>query len=116
MGVRVEETLRNYTIDGLTLALGSLLFPFSIVFFGHTILSFLILFASYQILAYRQEQEMAGADFSPSAPLKVSTSYSYKRLWWAGLAMGFAVVGEFPGAIAVGILFLFALWTLGRKS
>jgi len=116
LGLRLKVSSRNSAIVALSLAFGTLLFPFSIVFFGHTILSFLILFASYQILAYRQEQEMAGADFSRSAPLNVSTSYSYKRLWWAGLAMGFAVVVEFPGAIAVGILFLFALWTLGRKS
>src|SRR5207249_3681102 len=33
-----------------------------------------------------------------------------------GLAMGFAVVVEFPGAIADAILLLFALWILRRKS
>jgi hypothetical protein len=103
LGVRLKVSSKNSAIVALSLAFGTLLFPFSVLFFSHTILSFLVLFASYQILAYYDEQERGG-----DGP--------YRRLWLAGLAMGFAVVVEFPGAIAVGILFVFALWAVARKS
>jgi hypothetical protein len=94
LGLRLKIPHQYSAVVALSLVFGTILFPFSTVFFGHAILAFLVLFASFQILA---------------------EDLNYRKLWLAGLAMGFAVVVEFPAAIADGILLIFAVWILRRK-
>ena len=81
---------------GLGYALGSIAFPFATMFFGHAASSFLLFAAFYLLWRWRRD----------------------RRAWrplLAGLLAGWAVVTEFPAALGVAVLAVYALW-LGRRT
>lgn len=90
LGLRLKANDRDSAAAALTLALGTSLFPFSTLFFSHVATAFCLLFGYYHMLAYRQD---------------IATDPNRtRRLLWAGLALGFSMVLEYPAVIAVVIL------------
>jgi hypothetical protein len=93
-----HSRIRAYVVT-LAVALGTWIFPFSIVFFGHQ-LAGTALFLSF-FLIFRLKINAATI-----RPVQV---------WGIGLALGCAVITEFPTAIVVFILvcyFFFVLWKI----
>lgn len=84
---------------GLVLAygLGTIVFPYSTVFYGHQIAA-VLLFATFYLLHRLRHGELG---------LNV--------LWVAGALVGLTVLTEMPALIATGFLVLYAAWFLPRK-
>lgn len=92
--------LTRSTLLALGYGLGTIAFPWATVFFGHQLSAFFAFGAFYLIWTSRWV-----TDGSPSI-----------RLIAAGLLIGFLPVIEYPGAIASGLIGLYALATLGKRG
>jgi hypothetical protein len=101
LGVRWGATRRDSAVVALTIGLGTLFFPFATVFFGHSLAAAFLLVGFYQIFAFKQE---CG-----------SGDVRLRRLMGAGLLLGFSIVIEFPAAIAVGLIYVYAASVLLRE-
>lgn len=99
---------RESATVALVVTLGTILFPFSTVFFSHSAAAFCAIFTFYQIFVYWQER----ATRAESGALKDPGW----RLWLAGVASGFAISLEYPSAIATAVLFVYTLVTVDRKD
>ncbi len=88
LGQRLGATTAQSCGLVLTLTLGTLYFPFATVFFSHSPTAFFILLGFYQIFK--------------EAPAKRS------QVWVAGLSLGFAILLEYPAAIATVLVALYA--------
>jgi hypothetical protein len=85
------------TAVALTLGAGTLVLPFSTLYFSH-VLSALLSFAAFAIVWRERERARAGAGALRAKPLAL-----------AGLAAGLAVLCEYPLAITAAIVGLYAL-------
>lgn len=93
-------TLARSTLVALGYGLGTIAFPWATVFFGHQLSAFFAFGAFYLVWSTRS--------IEGGAPLL--------RPLLAGLLLGFLPVIEYPGAIASGLVGLYALSTLGRRG
>ena len=88
----------------IAIGLGTIYFPFATLFFSHAVTAALVLTAFYQIF---------------SCDLKLTTANDIKNSRWrvllAGAALGAAIVYEFPAAIAVGLIGIYALWKFRQR-
>jgi hypothetical protein len=88
------------TLLGLGYGLGTIAFPWSTVLFGHQLAAFLAFGGFYLIWAGRgpsgRDQDL--------------------RVLAAGVLLGFLPVVEYPGAIATGLVAVYALVTMGRRA
>ncbi|MBX7186201.1 MAG: hypothetical protein K1Y01_13770 [Vicinamibacteria bacterium] len=80
--------------------LGTMAFPWATVFFGHQLSAFFAFSAFYLVWSSRWNDSGAPA----------------LRRFGAGLLLGFLPVIEYPGAIASGLIGLYALAVLGRRG
>jgi hypothetical protein len=93
-------TLARSTLLALGYGLGTIAFPWATVFFGHQLSAFFAFGAFYLVWSSRWIEGGAPA----------------LRPLLAGLLVGFLPVIEYPGAIASGLIGLYALSTLGRRG
>lgn len=93
-------TRNSATLLALGYGLGTIAFPWATVFFGHQ-LSASLAFAAFYLVW--------GSRWSPEGSRTC-------RLGGAGLMLGFLPVIEYPGAIASGLIGLYALTTLGMRT
>jgi hypothetical protein len=93
-------TLGSSTLLAVGYGLGTMAFPWSTVFFGHQLSAFFAFGAFYLVWSAR--------DFEGNSPAT--------RLIAAGLLIGFLPVIEYPGAIASGLIGLYALITLRARG
>ena len=92
--------LARSTLLAAGYGLGTMAFPWATVFFGHQLSAFFAFGAFYLVWSSRW---LEGG--SPAL-----------RLLVGGLMIGFLPVIEYPGAIASGLIALYALLTLGRRG
>lgn len=95
LGRRLKASAADSAVVALTIGLGTMIFPFSTLFFSHVAAAFCFILAFYQLVAYNQAKEYAQPD--------------RWRLWTAGAALGFSVVLEYPSAIGVVLISAYAL-------
>lgn len=93
-------TLARSTLLALGYGLGTMAFPWATVFFGHQLSACFAFGAFYLVWSSRW---LGGG--SPRL-----------RLLLGGLLLGFLPVIEYPGAIASGLIGMYALLTLGRRG
>ncbi|MBC7249830.1 MAG: hypothetical protein H5T62_06040 [Anaerolineae bacterium] len=110
LGVLLYRFLGRITLDSgqplwlplrlllvLGYGLGTIVFPYSTVFYGHQIAA-ATLFAAFVVL-YRIRHGEMGVNW----------------LWLVGALVGLTVLVEFPALVASALLGLYALWFLPRK-
>jgi len=93
-------TLALSTLLATGYGLGTMAFPWATVFFGHQLSAFFAFGAFYLVWSAR---DLEGRAFT-------------NRLIAAGLLIGFLPVIEYPGAIASGLIGLYAMATLPRRG
>ena len=93
-------TLARSKLLALAYGLGTIAFPWATVFFGHQLSAFFAFGAFYLVWSSRWIEGGAPAG----------------RPLLAGLLLGFLPVIEYPGALASGLIGLYALSTLGRRG
>ncbi|MBK5256233.1 MAG: hypothetical protein JJE39_09400 [Vicinamibacteria bacterium] len=93
-------TIGRATLLALGYGLGTIAFPFATVFFGHQLSAFFAFASFYFIWASRWD----------------TGGSSRSALLLSGLMIGFLPVIEHPGAIASGLIALYAVVTLGWRS
>ena len=98
IAARLGASPRMALIATLATALGSMLWPYSAVFYGHVITGSLLLIAFDQLYAVR-----AGVSSRPAL-----------RYFAAGLAMGFAFIIEYPTALIILGLLVYAAFVATR--
>jgi hypothetical protein len=81
-------------------AFGTLAFPYATLFYGHQLMASLVLIG-FSILACARRRMLDGG--APPGPVRLAA---------AGVAFGFAVVVEYPAALAVLPIFAYACWML----
>lgn len=102
MGLRLGVAEKDAAAAALSIGFGTMMFPFSTVFFSHVATAFFLFFAFYQLFAVKQER----------------LGRQEWRIWCAGLALGFSVTLEYPAVIGVGLIGLYALsvfWVTKEK-
>jgi hypothetical protein len=108
--LRLKASRKDAALVALTIGVGTIAFPFATVFFSHVSAAFFLLLAFYQILVHRQ--------LSPTDDEVLSSperAYAERwRLWVAGLSLGFSIVLEYPSAIGVLLILIYAAPTLFR--
>jgi hypothetical protein len=92
LGLRFGVPSAHAATVALVIGFGTMLFPFSTLFFSHTSSAFCFTFAFYQLFAWQQQSEK-----------------HHWRLWTAGGALGFSITLEYPSAIGVGLIMVYAL-------
>lgn len=100
LGRRLQFSEQDSVIAALTLGFGSMMFPFSTLFFSHVGAAFCLLLGYYLMLAHRLET--SGGDDEKRA----------KELWrlsLGGFALGFAVTFEYPAAIGAFLIGIYAI-------
>ncbi len=93
LGLRFSAGSAHSAAVALVIGFGTMLFPFSTLFFSHVASAFCFIFAFYQLFAWRQHP---GPD--------------HWRLWAAGGALGFSITLEYPSAIGASLIGLYALF------
>jgi len=91
LGKRFKANDADAAAVALTIGFGTMIFPFSTLFFSHVAAAFCLLLAFYQIFAFSQG------------------SREPWRLWSAGAALGFSITLEYPSAIGVALISAYAL-------
>ena len=94
---RVTSDAYFSVLTVLAIWLGTLAFPFSTLFFGHQLAAALLMIAFYFLFTL-------GRDKIPSLRRAAAT------LCAAGLLMGFSVTTEYPTALLVTLLSIYAVW------
>jgi hypothetical protein len=87
----------------LAIWLGTIVFPFSTLFFSHQLTAALLAFAFYFLFTLRH-----GEIASPRRTLI--------HMGAAGLLMGFSVTTEYPAALLVCVLSIYAVWVAARAE
>ncbi|MEO8360516.1 MAG: hypothetical protein ABI672_10845 [Vicinamibacteria bacterium] len=93
-------TIPQATLISVGYGLGTIAFPFATLFFGHQLGAFLA-FGAFYLIQTTQEMSPDGRRTSTLA--------------LSGLMLGFLPVVEYPGAIATGLIGLYAIATLGFR-
>jgi len=104
--LRLKGTKSDAAIIALTIGFGTIFFPFSTLFFSHVSAAFFLLLAFYQILAHKQIVLTRLATLEES---EQSVQDQRWRLMLAGFGLGFSITLEYPSAIAVALIGLYAL-------
>lgn len=103
IGHELTQNSWKAALSALAVSLGTMLWPYSAVYYGHVPAAALLTAAFYLLLPIK----------------KVSETSRLSRLAGAGLAMGLAFVTEYPsGLIILGLLVyaLYQVWGLPQKS
>jgi hypothetical protein len=82
--------------------LGTMLFPFSTLFFSHVQTAALLVIGFYLVFRFRQDQ-------------CITTRSSSLRLGGAGFLLAFSVATEYPAALSLGVLSAYAAWAIWRS-
>jgi hypothetical protein len=106
--------LRLALASTLALALGSLVFPYATMFYGH-VLAAAFLFGAFFLLEASSNQKVAAAHGPPGQDATESIGFSGRKVAAAGALAGLAVATELPAAIGTLVLGLYAASTV-RKS
>lgn len=106
-GVVMYRTARLVTpkewkaaLAALALALGTMLWPYSVVFYGHVLAAMFLSIAFYLLLTIRLSPRAATAG----------------RYFWTGLSMGFAFITDYTTALIIVGLLVYALYLLRRQN
>ncbi len=92
--LKFKASEREAAVITIAVGLGTIYFPFATIFFSHSATGALLITGFYQIFSYRKEKW---------------------RLVVAGFALGFAIIFEFPAAIAAAFIGLYAIWRLRKE-
>jgi hypothetical protein len=97
---RVTQQPRRSLVATLAVALGTMLWPYSAVYYGHVLAGAFLALAFYLLLSMRQSPD----------------SVSFLRLFGAGLAVGLAFITDYTSALIIVGLAVYALFRLRRLS
>jgi len=97
LGLRFGVGGAHSAAVALIVGFGTMLFPFSTLFFSHVASAFCFIFAFYQLFVWQQHP---GQDVW--------------RLWTAGGTLGFSITLEYPSVIGVALIGLYALLIFAR--
>lgn len=96
--IRLGFSVKKALFASASICLGTIYFPFSTMFFGHSPTAFLAFLAFYQLFAYKVSIEKEG--LNASEPWRLALS---------GFALGYAMTTEYPAVIASGLLLVYAM-------
>jgi hypothetical protein len=100
IALQITNDAARALVPMLAVAFGTMLWPYSAVYYGHVIAAALLIWAFYILFSTRVRLEGA----------------SYGRLVWAGLAMGFAFITEYTSALIILGLVAYAAYALRRRG
>ncbi|HEX8991521.1 MAG TPA: hypothetical protein VF784_07560 [Anaerolineales bacterium] len=96
----VSQNAWKALLAALGVSLGTMLWPYSVVYFGHVPAAMFATLAFYLLLRWRSRAE---------AP-------SRRSLFWAGLAMGFAFITDYTTALIIAGLLVYAIYIVSGSG
>ncbi len=87
-------------LAALGLSLGTMLWPYSAVYYGHVLAAMFVAIAFYLLLRMRMQPE----------------EVSQRGLFWAGLAMGGAFITDYTTALIIAGLLIYAVYILRAQG
>ncbi len=96
----ISPSLWKALVASLSLSLGTMLWPYSAVFYGHVPAAMFLCIAFYLLFMMSK------------APEKIA----FGRFFWAGLCMGFAFITDYTTASIIAGLMLYAIYILRKQN
>ena len=96
----ITRNVWNALLAALGVSLGTMLWPYSVVYYGHVPAAMFATLAFYLLLRMRNHPEAA----------------SRWNFFWAGMAMGFAFITDYTTALIIAGLLAYALYIVSRNG